>query len=233
MHRLFKKDQILTVPNLLSTVRLLLIPVIVWLYLFRHDYGFAAAVILLSGATDIADGIIARKFHKVSDLGKVLDPIADKLTQGIIIICLTVRYRQMIFLVILFALKELCMGIFGWLSLKWKDSVNSARWHGKLNTVVLYAVLLALILFPTMPLWLVNLLILVNVSMMLLSLVLYALFYRNILKTPTEDGEGRAAPSAPGHNNKEGCPAAAAPAAAEKIGTAPITATAEERDGRI
>ena len=190
MHRLFKKDQILTIPNLLSTVRLLLIPIIVWLYCFRREYEAAAAVILLSGATDIADGIIARKFHMVSDLGKVLDPIADKLTQGIIIICLTVRYKQMIFLVILFALKEFCMAAFGWLSLKRKDSVNSARWHGKLNTVILYAVLLVLILFPSMPLWLVNLLISVNIIMMFLSLLLYALFYRKVLNGNSENQKG-------------------------------------------
>lgn len=187
LHRLFKKDQMLTIPNLLSVIRLLLIPVIVWLYCFRRAYGSAAAVILLSGATDIADGLIARKFHMVSDLGKVLDPIADKLTQGIIIICLTIRYRQMIFLVILFGLKEFCMAAFGWLSLKKKDSVNSARWHGKLNTVVLYAVLLALILFPSMPIWLVNLLIMTNVGMMILSLILYALFYRRVLNGTAGD----------------------------------------------
>ena len=69
MHRLFKRDQILTIPNLLSLVRLLMIPVIFWLYCEKEDYVAAAVMIVLSGLTDIADGIIARKFHLVSDLG--------------------------------------------------------------------------------------------------------------------------------------------------------------------
>ena len=69
-----KNKQILTIPNLLSMFRILLIPLIVWLYCGRQDYPLAAWVLLLSGATDIADGFIARRFHMVSDLGKVLDP---------------------------------------------------------------------------------------------------------------------------------------------------------------
>ena len=85
MHRLFKRDQILTIPNLLSVIRLLMIPVIVWLYCEKQDYIAAAAMIVLSGLTDIADGIIARKFNLVSDLGKILDPVADKLTQAALI----------------------------------------------------------------------------------------------------------------------------------------------------
>lgn len=95
MHRIFKKDQILTIPNLLSVVRLLLIPVIVWLYCGKQEYTAAVVVILLSGITDIADGIIARKYHMVSDFGKILDPIADKLTQAAIILCLTYNYPLM------------------------------------------------------------------------------------------------------------------------------------------
>ena len=79
----------------LSVVRLLLIPVIVWLYCGKQEYTAAVVVILLSGITDIADGIIARKYHMVSDFGKILDPIADKLTQAAIILCLTYNYPLM------------------------------------------------------------------------------------------------------------------------------------------
>ena len=72
------KNKILTVPNVLSAFRLLLVPALAWLYLVRKDYSATAWVLLLSGATDIADGFIARRFGMVSDLGKALDPIADK-----------------------------------------------------------------------------------------------------------------------------------------------------------
>lgn len=91
MHRIFRKDQVLTIPNLLSVIRLALIPLIVWLYIGKQEYSAAVAVILISGATDIIDGFIARKFNMVSDLGKILDPVADKLTQATVILCLTVK----------------------------------------------------------------------------------------------------------------------------------------------
>ena len=63
MHRIFRKDQVLTIPNLVSVIRLALIPLIVWLYIGKQEYSAAVAVILISGATDIIDGFIARKFN--------------------------------------------------------------------------------------------------------------------------------------------------------------------------
>ena len=88
MKRFFEKKQILTIPNLLSVVRLALIPVIVWLYSYEKNYYAAIGVILLSGATDIIDGWIARHFNMISDFGKALDPLADKLTQAALLLCL-------------------------------------------------------------------------------------------------------------------------------------------------
>ena len=77
-----KKENILTIPNLLSLIRILLIPFIIWLYCAQKAYLCTIIVIALSGFTDIIDGKIARKFNMVSDVGKVLDPVADKLTQA-------------------------------------------------------------------------------------------------------------------------------------------------------
>ncbi len=180
MHRIFKKDQILTIPNLLSVVRLLLIPVIVWLYCVKQHYTAAVGVIILSGLTDVADGIIARKFHMVSDFGKILDPIADKLTQGVIILCLTMQHPLMWALIVLFVAKEICMGLMGLASIKKTDYVNSAKWHGKVNTVVLYGVMILLIFFQGMPDALANALIFLCACMILITFVLYANFYRKL-----------------------------------------------------
>ena len=69
MNRIFNKKDILTIPNLLSLVRLLMIPVIVWLYVKEKNYYAATAMVFASGITDIADGIIARKCNIVSDFG--------------------------------------------------------------------------------------------------------------------------------------------------------------------
>lgn len=181
MHRIFKKEQILTIPNLLSVIRLLMIPLIVWLYLGVKHYAAATGVLVASGITDIADGIIARKFHMVSDLGKILDPMADKLTQGVLIVCLASRYKWMSVLIVLFIGKEICMAALGYLTLKRKDTVNSAKWYGKATTVFLYAVMMALILFPNIPLGIANGLIFFSGCFMIVSLALYVRFYIHIL----------------------------------------------------
>ena len=80
-------DRIFTLPNVLSIFRLLLIPLIIYFYETYH-YVWAFGTLVLSGATDVVDGWIARTFHLVSDFGKAIDPIADKLTQIAILLCL-------------------------------------------------------------------------------------------------------------------------------------------------
>ncbi len=181
MHRVFNKDQILTIPNLLSVVRLLLIPLIVWLYCVKQNYYEAVAVIVLSGITDVADGIIARKFHMISDFGKILDPVADKLTQAALIICLIAKFDWMLWLFILFAVKEITMGISGLVVIKKKDVVNSAQWFGKLSTVVLYTVMILLFLFPNTPETAANMMIVICAAVLLLSMVKYLRFHQKLL----------------------------------------------------
>lgn len=77
-----RENRVYTIPNLLTFFRLCLIPILVWLYCAEENLLWTAAVLLLSGLTDVADGFIARQFHMGSKLGEVLDPVADKLTQG-------------------------------------------------------------------------------------------------------------------------------------------------------
>jgi cardiolipin synthase len=80
------EDRILTVPNLVTTVRLLCIPLFAWLLVRGpgHRGWYPAAVLLaVLGATDGVDGFVARRFHQVSTLGKVLDPLADRLLLGV------------------------------------------------------------------------------------------------------------------------------------------------------
>ena len=181
MHRILRKDQIFTIPNFLSLLRLLMIPVIVWLYCEEQRYRAAVVVILLSGLTDIADGIIARKFNMTSDFGKILDPIADKLTQAALIICLISKYKLMIPLITEFVVREFVMLVLGYITIKKKNSVNSSQWFGKLTTVMLYAVMMVLILFPRIPLWAANTLIVMCGITMLLSFGGYARFYYGLL----------------------------------------------------
>lgn len=187
MERRWNKREILTIPNGLSLFRLLLIPLIVWLYCGQKAYFATAVVVAVSALTDIADGKIARHFNMVSDVGKVLDPIADKLTQAALVICLISRYRWMWVLLALLVVKECVMLLWGYLTLKFTGTVNSAKWYGKLSTVVLYAVMMVLIFCVDIPESGANLLILLCGIFMLLSLVMYGQFYHGVLRQVPSD----------------------------------------------
>lgn len=189
MKKIFNKRDVLTIPNLLSLVRLLLIPVIIRLYVGEKNNYAAINVIIISGVTDIIDGLIARRFNVVSDLGKILDPFADKLTQGAIIICLISKYSLMIPFVILFAVKEVLMGVMGLVVLKKKDSINSARWFGKVNTAALYIAMSLLILVPDMPPIIANVLIIFCGIIMILALCFYVRFYYKLLADKNKIGD--------------------------------------------
>ena len=90
------KHKIITIPNVLSFFRLLLIPVIVWLYIVKKDPLWTTGILVLSGVTDVVDGIIARKCNMISDFGKAFDPVADKLTQIAMLFCLVSRFKWML-----------------------------------------------------------------------------------------------------------------------------------------
>lgn len=167
------KKQILTVPNLLSLLRLLMIPLFVGLYLNGHE-GWTAAVLILSGVTDVVDGYVARHFGQVSDFGKAFDPVADKLTQAAMLLCLFSRYPMMIVPFILLAVKEVFSGISGLIVIKRTGIVPGAEWHGKLTTMMLYGMMIIHVVWQDIPLWTSNILNIGCVAMMLVSLVLYA-----------------------------------------------------------
>ncbi len=169
----FEKKDILTIPNLLSVFRMVLIPVIAVLYVRYQKYEWTTLVILLSGLTDIVDGWIARHFNMISDFGKILDPIADKLTQATILLCLISRFPKMIYVFIFMAVKETIMGVTGFLSIRFSGKVEGAHWHGKLNTVMLYAMMVAHIVWFNIPQNVSDIFLLVAGAVMLVSLTLY------------------------------------------------------------
>lgn len=133
------KNKILTIPNLMSAFRLLLIPLLIWLYCGKKDDTSTAIVLVVSGLTDIADGFIARRFNMVSDVGKVLDPVADKLTQMAVLFCLLTRFQILIVPLATLVAKEIINGVMGIAVIKKTGLVLSAEWHGKLCTFLLYA----------------------------------------------------------------------------------------------
>nr|WP_294490679.1 CDP-alcohol phosphatidyltransferase family protein [uncultured Mediterraneibacter sp.] len=178
------KKKVLTVPNLLSFFRLCLIPVFMWLYCVEKNYVWTGIVLILSGATDTVDGLIARRFHMTSDLGKVLDPMADKLTQVAMLFCLLTRFPFMIAPLALMVFKEFFMGVTGLLVIQKTGKVFGADWHGKVNTWLLYAMMIVHVFWYNIPDSVSGALIAVCIVMMLISLVLYG---RHHIMTLKED----------------------------------------------
>ena len=101
-----------------------------------------AALLALSGISDTADGYIARRFNMVSDLGKIIDPVADKLTQAAMLLCLLTRYPLMLLPLLLLTFKEISTGIMSLIVIRKTGLVMSADWHGKVTTGLLYAMML-------------------------------------------------------------------------------------------
>ncbi len=170
------------IPNALSVVRITLIPVFVTLYLLRLDM-WAFAVLLVSGLTDAVDGFVARRFNMITDCGKLLDPLSDKLTQVAVVVCLTTRYTELLPLTVLCFAKELFQGIGGVLLLKKNVQAQGARWFGKVSTVLFYATMLVIVswydaLIVSAP-WVLWLLVgLVSVSMLIAFVGYLRMFIR-------------------------------------------------------
>lgn len=184
------KEQIVTIPNFMSLFRLALVPFIIWIY-WRENYTAAAGLVLLSGLTDILDGIIARKFSMVSDLGKMLDPVCDKLTHAALLICLVRRYRYVWIVFGLLAVKELTMLVLGGIAVTRRKTVHSAKWYGKLCTVIFETVMVVLMLFPGIPAGAAAALLSLCSAAMIFSLVMYVIFFlRQILFRDPEGKEG-------------------------------------------
>lgn len=190
IRKLLTKDQVLTIPNALSLFRLLLIPAIIYIYIARRDYSLAVIFVVISAISDILDGIIARRFNMVSALGKFLDPVADKLTQLSLLICLFTRYTSIWILMVIMVVKETLMLVLGGVTFRKKRDVHGAKWYGKLCTVVMECTLIALMLFPGLSPQTVNVLVMCSAAFMVFSLVMYVIFYVRILSGGRSDKDG-------------------------------------------
>ena len=176
------EDRIFTIPNGMSFFRIILIPCFVWSYSGIHSTILTAIFLVLSGLTDTLDGWIARKFHMVSNLGKVLDPLADKLTQGAILLCLVVEYPLMAMPFFLLLIKEIVMCVTGLWAIKKSGRVDGADWHGKVTTFLLYFTAILHVFWHNIPQQLSTGLIILCTGFMLLSFILYTVERVKIIK---------------------------------------------------
>lgn len=172
------QKKILTIPNILSFFRLCLVPVIIWLYCYEKAYMAALVVLILSGFTDAADGFIARRWNMISDFGKAFDPVADKLTQMGVLVCLITHFPHMMIALVLLVIKETCTGITSLIAIKRTNCVMGAAWHGKLTTVSLYVMMAVHLLWYDIPFPISWLLVGICIGIMFMSFILYAV--RNV-----------------------------------------------------
>lgn len=188
MKELFKGC--LTIPNLLSVIRILLVPGFV--YYFLNDNRIAAIVFLaLSGLSDFLDGKIARKFNQISAMGKLLDPLADKLTQLAIAVVLFWQFnsssveslRIFSYVFLAFLGKEMLMLVMSVVMLSLGLRPCAAEIYGKVATFTFYLVMIVIICFGpevgafidffVMPEWLVMGLVIISLILTIIALVSY------------------------------------------------------------
>ncbi len=137
------------IPNILSIIRLFMSFAFAAIFIWGYpNYVMLAAIIfILSGVTDVVDGILARKFGWVTNAGKILDPLADKLMQCTALLCLVFREIVPWWILILIVLKELLMGCGAIVLFKKSREIGVAKYFGKAYTVIFYAVIMLFLLF--------------------------------------------------------------------------------------
>jgi len=142
-----EKNQ-MNLPNFLTLIRFLLVPVMT-IFLIKENFTAAIITYILASITDILDGYIARKYNLITKLGKILDPMADKLLQFSALVGLWVMNIIPFWITLIFFLKEVFMGLGALKLLKNKDVVVPSKWFGKLSTVFFFIAIIFSMLSAT------------------------------------------------------------------------------------
>lgn len=190
------KDKLLNIPNSLCFFRIALIPLFLYVYLNAQDeqhYIYAAIILIVSGFTDFLDGFIARKYNMITDFGKLIDPIADKLTQIAVAYALVYTYPLAWLLVGIIILKDGMLGIVGLYLLQYDVKIEGASWWGKVATAYFYLVVIILVAFYIPEMIIAKVFIISSFLLMLLAFFMYAyqLYILNKIKDKKIDESKR------------------------------------------
>ena len=184
-----RKEDLINIPNVLCYIRILLVPVFIILFL-QEMYWQSGIIIMVATATDVVDGWIARHFNMITDWGKFIDPLADKLMQFAMLIMAIFKNPWISILVGIFALKEAIMLAVGLYIYHKGNNLNGAMWCGKLSTVVLDGCLFLIIVLPTKYIRTANVFVLIALSsgFLILSFIIYMREYIKMYKEMKADG---------------------------------------------
>ena len=184
--------QVVTIPNLLSFFRIAL--AILFCFLFDSEKTMAdnwpAFIVLgLNALSDFLDGKLARALNQVSELGKILDPVADYLTKFALILCFVRKFPGLIGFMLLFLVRVFAVAIAGWKTVQLVGENQGAILAGKADTAVFYAVMLALVIYPQMPAVAAYAMICVSAAMMVIAIVVYQRHFRKLRRQAQKQDE--------------------------------------------
>lgn len=181
---LTKHQKVFTIPNMLSMFRLILAAAFAYFYcrFTVVSHRISVGILVVSGVTDFLDGKIARKYNTISELGKVLDPFADKVTQAVLACCLSTRYEPMKLLFLVLFIKEMSQLIYGGYAVKKAGRNDGALWCGKITTAYLYLMMGILLVAQSVPAGVYYPMILLGVGLLIWSMVTYLLTFRSMIR---------------------------------------------------
>jgi CDP-diacylglycerol--glycerol-3-phosphate 3-phosphatidyltransferase len=170
--------------------RIVLVPVFIFAYF--SDSGnakiYATGIYLLAAATDFLDGRIARKYNLVSKLGRILDPLGDKLMTFAVLICITIERLVPGWAVVIFFIKEMLMAVGGLLIYNRLTDMPSSNYFGKCATVVFVIVCAMLMLFKNIPKIYATAMIAFAIIVMLVAFISYLIQYVKIIRSQKRTG---------------------------------------------
>ena len=178
--------QMKAIPNILSVIRLCLVPIFVYLFFLDYPNNIKAAIVVffLAGATDVIDGWLARRNNWVSNIGKILDPLADKMMQCAALTCFYIKQIIPLWLLLAYVTKEMLILAGAVFVFRKKSVVVKSSFWGKFAVCVFYlsiAVLAALQNVPeiTRETWTVA----ISAAMLCFAIVALVQYFREYIKT--------------------------------------------------
>ena len=188
-----RAKEIFSIPNIISYIRILFMPVFVYTNVTassKSEYVLSSFMLFALAVTDFLDGFIARRYHMVTEIGKALDPVADKLFQLAIAVCLVVRVPGMWVILIIFLIKETVLTLCSTYYLfRYHRKMDGAKWFGKVSTAVFYTMTFLMVLLPPLPVQVYYVMeVLMGITLMI-SFIMYNQFFLDLhreLKTNNE-----------------------------------------------
>lgn len=172
------------IPNILSVIRLLMIPAFVYVYMSElpNKTMISFGIYAVAWFTDILDGYLARKNNWITEIGKILDPLADKMMQFVAVICLVIVKRLSVVVISVVFFKELLMLIGASIITRKKKTVTPSSWFGKLATFVLFVAISVLIIAPSTSETLVFVMNILIVGAEVFALAMYSIKFITIFR---------------------------------------------------